>query len=224
MLKTIKHNKFFRLNQIGIAHLLYPILGVVVVAVIAGAGFYVYQQNKSGAGKSTITVFVKQVAQSNKSAACDAKSLVVVAQLYRKGAASKDIRAKPGRLQGSCKKFGGTNSLSGYSSIFKYSIDVNNATLKKYNNGGMYLVYNMHKPTEAEGSISAFIEPAGSDIASGISVTLPLGNSDPNSKRYCVAFSDSPSRPLKRDYTFNLKLTKPKTINNQGNITECAAS
>ncbi len=49
MLKTIKVNPF-RLNQSGVAHLLYPILGVVVVAVIAGAGFYVYQQNSSGAG------------------------------------------------------------------------------------------------------------------------------------------------------------------------------
>ncbi len=52
MLKTIKTNRL-RLNQSGVAHLLYPILGVVVVAVIAGAGFFVYQQNKSGAAKKT---------------------------------------------------------------------------------------------------------------------------------------------------------------------------
>ncbi len=45
-----KKIKLFKLNQSGVAHLLYPILGLAVVAVIAGAGFYVYQQNKSGAG------------------------------------------------------------------------------------------------------------------------------------------------------------------------------
>ncbi len=45
--KQIKHTK---LNQSGLAHLFYPLLGLLVIAAIGGAGYYVYQQNKSGAG------------------------------------------------------------------------------------------------------------------------------------------------------------------------------
>ncbi len=63
MLKTISNSKLFKLNQFGVAHLLYPILGLAVVAVIAGAGFYVYQQNKSGAG-STMKVPVTVIART----------------------------------------------------------------------------------------------------------------------------------------------------------------
>ncbi len=56
--------KLSRLNQSGVAHLLYPILGLVVVAVIAGAGFYVYEQNKSGAGTKNVTYRVSAYALS----------------------------------------------------------------------------------------------------------------------------------------------------------------
>ncbi len=61
MFKKPSKTNLLRLNQSGLAHLLYPILGLVVVAVIAGAGFYVYQQNTSGAGCQ-----LNQFSQNNK--------------------------------------------------------------------------------------------------------------------------------------------------------------
>ncbi len=45
----------FRLNQAGLVHLFYPFLAALVVAAIAGAGFYVYRQNSSEAGVATPT-------------------------------------------------------------------------------------------------------------------------------------------------------------------------
>ncbi len=73
----------FKLNQSGIAHLLYPILGLAVVAVIAGAGFLVYQQNKSGAAtknskKKDITFIIKEKNRNDKRLACNAQKIVTI--------------------------------------------------------------------------------------------------------------------------------------------------
>ncbi len=145
MLKTIKANRF-QLNQSGVAHLLYPILGLAVVAVIAGAGFYVYQQNKSSAGtkvgtgvsatgnasKTTmvpIKLLIKQKNQSNRDVACSPTSLQVSATPPGK---IKPQYLNPRGIVKTCDLIAPIASASiGYASRIEYQLKVP-SSLKKF--------------------------------------------------------------------------------------------
>ncbi len=149
--------KLTQLNQSGLVHLLYPLLGLIVVALIAGAGFYVYQQNLSGAGSSGssfsshpsgltakfTTVRVKQKNQPNKSAACNPYGLAVSVEL-RGGVVA--IRDEGGKLLGPCKQTSG-----GYTSTFEYKLNITNQKLGKYR----YVVHNLHDTELAVRSIKS---------------------------------------------------------------------
>ncbi len=120
---------FSKLNQSGVAHLLYPILGLAVVAVIAGAGFYVYQQNNSGAG-GKLKVFKLTVHQKDqpgtsrgKSRACNPKKLTISLTTVRKAdKAVATLTAKPkDAKRTSCKPDEITKQ---WSSIITYTIRV----------------------------------------------------------------------------------------------------
>ncbi len=106
-----------RLNQSGVAHLLYPILGLAVVAVIAGAGFYVYQQNNSGAGATTKT-FKIDVNSMDRKAAC---ARTVRVDVYKRTSDQGSLKLGTGKQQGTskCKKSG-----VGYRGDFNVKVNI----------------------------------------------------------------------------------------------------